>query len=185
MWKPHPLRLNPTRPNSPVRVTSPPRRVSNELLLAGPSKQTRPGYQQVARYVPIMILPNTPFEITSFSTRNTDDILDFQIAESIAYGIESTRATRATSDELPPNATLPFCDDGGKYAKSKLRQKIEDTKIVKNIYDKGAKLHDKAAKVWMYVKVTLKNHGWYYGDDGFEGWLDVVHGAEETGEETH
>ena len=48
-------------------------------------------------------------------------------------------ATRATSDIFPPNMTLPSCDDGGKYAKSKLRQKIEDNKIVKKITDKGAK----------------------------------------------
>ena len=28
----------------------------------------------------------------------------------------------------------------------------------------------------MYVKVTLKNHGWYYGDDrAFERWLARVY----------
>ena len=115
------------------------------------------------------------------------DEMGSQEAESNAYGMDSKRATRATSDELPPNMTLPFCDDGGKYAKSKLRQQIEDNKLVKKITDKGAKVYDKASELWMYVKVTLKNHGWFYGGDGaFERWLASVHEVEtnETIEET-
>ena len=117
--------------------------------------------------------------------RDTDDMMGFQEAASYASGMDSRRATRATSDIFPPNMTLPFTDDGGKYAKSKLVQKIQDNKIVKKITDKGAKLQDKGAKLWMYVKVTLKNHGWYYGDDGaVERWLAGIHGTVETNETT-
>ena len=77
--------------------------------------------------------------------------------------------------------TLPFADDGGKYAKNKLLQKIQDNKIVKKISDKGAKLQDKGAKLWYYLKVTLKNHGWHYGDGGaIEAWLAGIDGADET-----
>ena len=37
----------------------------------------------------------------------------------------------------------------------------------------------------MYLKVTLKNHKWFYGDGGpFERWLAGVHGAIETNETT-
>ncbi|KAK0517213.1 hypothetical protein JMJ35_000368 [Cladonia borealis] len=77
--------------------------------------------------------------------------------------------------------TLPFTDDCGKNAKSKLLQKIQDNKIVKKVSDKGAKLQDKGAKLWYFLKVTLKNHGWYYGDGGaLEAWPASIDAADET-----
>ena len=59
--------------------------VGDRLLLAGPSNQTRPGYQQVPRYVPIKIRPDTTLEFSSFSTRNTGDMMGFQEAETNPY----------------------------------------------------------------------------------------------------
>ena len=77
--------------------------------------------------------------------------------------------------------TLPFTDNGGKYAKSKLLQKIQDNKIVKKISDKGAKLQAKGAKLWYCLKATLKNHGWYYGNGGaIEAWLAGIDGSDDS-----
>ncbi|KAK0517565.1 hypothetical protein JMJ35_000720 [Cladonia borealis] len=59
--------------------------ISSVPGLGGPSNQTRPGYQQIPRYVPIEIRLDTTIEITSFSMRDTDD-MGSQEAETNAFG---------------------------------------------------------------------------------------------------